>query len=87
MEKEHQSEIYNMFVQSLKDKKSNERYATELQVWSQKLMTEGIIEKNIFDCNSIAEFNIFESKLKNSEQYINYRTERKDKTRILIQDL
>lgn len=79
MEKEHQSEIYNMFVQSLKDKKSNERYAIELQVWSQKLMSEGIIEKNIFDCNSVDEFNIFESKLKNSEQYISYRTERKDK--------
>lgn len=84
MEKNQQQKNYNMFVQSLQEIKSNERYATELQMWSQKLMTAEILEKSVFDCNSVAEFNIYEEQIKNSEQYLSYRTER---TRILIQDL
>ena len=77
MENQQQSEIYSLFVKSLKGKKSDERYATDLLAWSKKLMAAGVLEKSAFDCFSVSEFDDFIERFKNSEQYINHRKERK----------
>ena len=77
MENQQQPEIYNLFVKSLEGKKSDERYATDLLTWSKRLVASGVLEKSAFDCISITEFDDFVEKFKNSEEYINYRNERK----------
>ena len=72
-----QSKMYDLFVQSLRGKKSDERYATDLLTWSQKLVKAGILEKTAYDCESISEFDEFEKRFKSSEQYTTHKKERK----------
>lgn len=79
MIEQQQVEIYNLFVQFLKGKKSDERYANELLTWSEKLINTGVLKKTVFACASISDFDNLEQSLKLSEQYINFKKERKSK--------
>ena len=77
----HEFEIQNFeaFVSFLNGKKSNERYAKELLQWSNRFLELGLVDKSAYDCNSIEDFVKFETDLKDSDEYISYKTDRKSK--------
>ena len=70
---------YEAFVSFLNGKKSNERYAKELLQWSNRFVELGLVDKSAYDCNSIEDFVKFETDLKDSDEYISYKTDRKSK--------
>lgn len=58
---------------------SSTRQVGELGKWSHKLVTSGILDKDVYSISDVDEYKVAANKIRESEVYINYKKERKEK--------
>lgn len=77
-EEEGLKEQFEQYIYNVR-KLSSTRQVSELGKWSDKLVESGILDKGIFQILDADEYRIAAQKIKESEEYINYKKERKQK--------
>lgn len=81
-ENEEKVDLEDEFRDYLKNvrKLTNIRQVDELKKWSDILYGEGVIPKNVYNITSYAEYTKIEKMIRNSNRYVTYKTDQKEKS-------